>query len=147
MVALFPNWIVKHIRYPNLKTSSWLQRPVEVFLVSPKMTKMEIKEYLRKLYNLPVTAVHTANYLRKFRNDPQTGRKLKDAEYKKAYVYLRDKDGAQRPRYWRVEDQLREDAQKAWPAKPDRVVPSIKRVERSTWGGRSYEAQASSASE
>ena len=28
-------------------------------------------------------------------------------EYKKAYVYLRDKVGSQRPRYWMVEEQLR----------------------------------------
>ena len=28
--------------------------------MSPKMTKFEIKEYLIKLYNLPVSHVHTA---------------------------------------------------------------------------------------
>ena len=77
MVQLFPNWVVKHIRRPNLRTASWLTRPVEVFLVSPKMTKLEIKEYLRKLYNLPVTAIHTANFLGKRKNNQQNGRKYK----------------------------------------------------------------------
>ena len=76
-VRLFPNWVVKHIRTPHLQTSHWLKRPVEVFLVSPKMSKLEIKEYLRKLYNLPVTAVPTANYMAKERIDQETGRKYK----------------------------------------------------------------------
>lgn len=49
MVQLFPNWVVRHVRRPNLKTASWLKRPVEVFIVSPKMTKLDIKEYLRKV--------------------------------------------------------------------------------------------------
>ena len=66
-LALFPNWIVRHLRAPNLHTASWLKRPVEVFLVAPRMTKLEIKAYLRVLYNLPVTKVHTANYRGKSR--------------------------------------------------------------------------------
>ena len=61
-VQLFPNWVVKWVRNPNLRTKMWLNRPVEVFHVSPKMTKFEIKEYHVKLYNLPVTHVHTAIY-------------------------------------------------------------------------------------
>ena len=46
-VQLFPNWVVKLVRQPNLRTKYWLNRPVEVFHVSPKMTKFEIKEYSR----------------------------------------------------------------------------------------------------
>eukprot|EP00558_Chaetoceros_sp_UNC1202_P008484 CAMPEP_0197239154 /NCGR_PEP_ID=MMETSP1429-20130617/5666_1 /TAXON_ID=49237 /ORGANISM="Chaetoceros sp., Strain UNC1202" /LENGTH=101 /DNA_ID=CAMNT_0042698515 /DNA_START=140 /DNA_END=445 /DNA_ORIENTATION=- len=32
------------------------------FRVQPKMTKHEIKEYLTKIYDLPVTKVNTINY-------------------------------------------------------------------------------------
>ena len=33
------------------------------FRVLPKMTKHEVKEYLTKIYNLPVAKVRTMNYL------------------------------------------------------------------------------------
>lgn len=152
MVALFPNWIVKHIRRPNLHTAAWLRRPVEVFLVSPKMSKLEIKEYLRKLYQLPVTAVHTANYIQRKAINAKTMRKTKvnmyirpvsraacaavrrvvlflqvGPDYKKAYVYLRDENGSQRPRYSRIEEQLTSEAQEAWPAKPGHTADTIAR--------------------
>ena len=77
--TVFPNWIVKHIRSPNLHTQSWLKRSVEVFLVSPKMTKLEISEYLRVLYGLPVTKVHTANYRGKANVKPRAGQFTKCA--------------------------------------------------------------------
>ena len=96
-VSLFPNWIVKLVRQPNLQTKFWLNRPVEVFHVSPRMTKFEIKEYLVKLYNLPVSHVHTAIYEGKRRQDPMSGRRTKDPDYKKAYVYLHDAHGEQKP--------------------------------------------------
>jgi large subunit ribosomal protein L23 len=35
------------------------------FRVLPKMTKHEIKEYLTKIYNLPVKSVNTINYMGK----------------------------------------------------------------------------------
>ena len=35
------------------------------FRVLPKMTKHEIKEYLSKIYNLPVKSVNTINYMGK----------------------------------------------------------------------------------
>lgn len=38
--------------------------PVQaVFRVPPRMTKTEVKEYLTKIYELPVAKVHTMNYL------------------------------------------------------------------------------------
>ena len=36
-----------------------------IFRVMPRMTKHEIKEYLTKIYKLPVTKVRTCNYLGK----------------------------------------------------------------------------------
>lgn len=70
-VPLFPNWVVRHVRNPDLKTAPFLKRPVLQFLVSPKMNKLEIAEYLRKLYGMPVTKVHTANYDGKEKRDPR----------------------------------------------------------------------------
>ena len=58
------------------------------FRVLPKMTKHEIREYLQKIYNLPVTKVNTANYLGK-RKKVMTERKIvyyKYKDYKKATV-------------------------------------------------------------
>ena len=34
-----------------------------IFRVTPKMTKHEIKEYLTKIYDLPIKKVNTMNYL------------------------------------------------------------------------------------
>lgn len=36
-----------------------------IFRVDPKMTKHEIREYLTKIYDLPVKKVNTMNYLGK----------------------------------------------------------------------------------
>lgn len=37
--------------------------PVQaVFRVPPRMTKTEVKEYLTKIYDVPVAKVHTMNY-------------------------------------------------------------------------------------
>lgn len=38
------------------------------FRVEPSMTKIEIKEYLEKIYKVKVTEVHTANYLGIYNN-------------------------------------------------------------------------------
>ncbi len=70
-VNLFPNWVVKHVREPNLKTAEWLKRPVMQFLVPPKMNKLDIKEYLSKLYGMQVSKVHTANYDPVFERNPR----------------------------------------------------------------------------
>ena len=122
VVQLFPNWVVKLVRSPNLKTKHWLDRPVEVFRVSPKMTKFEIKEYLIKLYNLPVSHVHTAIYEGRKRLSQKWQRHWREPDYKKAYVYLHDALGAQRPRYHMIEFQKTPEAQAAWPSMPHRKV-------------------------
>ena len=124
-VQLFPNWVVKLVRNPNLHTRHWLDRPVEVFHVSPAMTKMEIKEYLIQLYNLPVSHVHTAIYEGKKRINRTLGVRYQEPDYKKAYVYLHDSQGTQKTRYHRIEEQLTDAAREAWPAKPHRAVGSL----------------------
>ena len=123
VVPLFPNWVVKLVRNPNLRTKYWLDRPVEVFHVSPKMTKFEIKEYLTQLYNLPVSHVHTAIYEGKKRINRSLGVRWQEPDFKKAYVYLQDSaSGSQKTRYHAVEEHLSEAARAAWPARPNRVV-------------------------
>jgi len=129
-VPLFPNWVVKLVRSPNLQTRHWLSRPVEVFQVTPKMTKFEIKEYLVKLYNLPVSHVHTAIYEGRKKIDRERGMRYQEPDFKKAYVYLHDSEGAQKTRYHRVEEQLTEESRAAWPAKPHRVVPPLEQAKR-----------------
>lgn len=58
------------------------------FRISPKMTKHELKEYLVKIYNLPVVKVNTSNYLGKrklVRGTTQVIR-FKYKDFKKAVV-------------------------------------------------------------
>jgi large subunit ribosomal protein L23 len=58
------------------------------FRVLPRMTKHEVKEYLTKIYNLPVVKVNTANYLGKrklVRGSTQVIR-YKYSNFKKAIV-------------------------------------------------------------
>ena len=144
VVQLFPNWVVKLVRQPNLQTKFWLHRPVEVFHVSPSMTKMEIKEYLIKLYNLPVSHVQTTIYDGKKRMNPRTQKQFNEPDYKKAYVYLQDAEGEQRPRYAPLEAQLSDEYREAWPVMPHRVMPDVpKKGERTPdmWGARNRRAQ------
>ena len=58
------------------------------FRVLPRMTKHEIKEYLTKIYNLPVTKVNTMNYLGKRKNVTGSRKiiRFKYSDFKKAIV-------------------------------------------------------------
>jgi len=63
-----------------------------IFRTPPRMTKHEIKEYLTKIYNLPVKKVATANYLGK-RKRVMTSKRihfLKYKDFKKAVVTFDD---------------------------------------------------------
>ena len=59
-----------------------------IFRVLPKMTKHEVKEYLTKIYELPVVQVRTQNYLGKRMR--MIGKRnvvyAKRPDYKKAFV-------------------------------------------------------------
>lgn len=59
-----------------------------VFRVLPRMTKHEIKEYLTKIYGLPVQKVNTMNYMGKRKIVRGTTKVLyfKYKDYKKAVV-------------------------------------------------------------
>mmetsp|Transcript_11259 Transcript_11259/g.39219 ORF Transcript_11259/g.39219 Transcript_11259/m.39219 type:complete len:109 (-) Transcript_11259:59-385(-) len=57
-----------------------------VFRVDPKMTKPEIRQYLERVYGLPVTRVATVNYDGKVK---RSGRHFyQQNAYKKAYVRI-----------------------------------------------------------
>merc|ERR1711933_606661 len=58
------------------------------FRVLPRMTKHEIKEYLTKIYGLPVRKVNTANYLgkRKLVRGSRQVIRFKYKDFKKAVV-------------------------------------------------------------
>eukprot|EP00937_MAST-01D_sp_MAST-1D-sp2_P001606 g1606.t1 len=65
-----------------------------VFKVAPEMTKHEVKEYLQKVYSVPVRAVNTMNYDGKWKRAGY-GRKFgrflyKERDWKKAVVTLQD---------------------------------------------------------
>ena len=63
-----------------------------VFIVDPKMTKPEVKEYLKKVYNLPVLKVNTVNYEGKLKQGSQRhrGSYFRTKAFKKAYVQFGD---------------------------------------------------------
>ena len=54
----FPNMFMRLISLSSGKSPAQA-----VLYVPPKMTKFEIKEYLTKIYSIPVLKVATANYL------------------------------------------------------------------------------------
>ena len=58
------------------------------FRVLPRMTKHEIKEYLTKIYKLPVKKINTANYLGKRKKvmGPTKIHYYRYSDYKKAIV-------------------------------------------------------------
>ena len=61
------------LKFPNMmvtlmnkgKAHAKLKENQHIFRVSPKYTKHDIKEYLTKIYQLPVIAVTTTNYIGK----------------------------------------------------------------------------------
>mmetsp|Transcript_20300 Transcript_20300/g.30528 ORF Transcript_20300/g.30528 Transcript_20300/m.30528 type:complete len:112 (-) Transcript_20300:313-648(-) len=49
----------------DAKNATATSRAKATFRVLPRMTKHEVKEYLTKIYDLPVTKVNTMNYMGK----------------------------------------------------------------------------------
>ena len=56
------------------------------FRCSPFLSKPEIKQYLSKVYSLPVNRVDTVNKLGKIKHDRNTGKKWRKSDWKKAIV-------------------------------------------------------------
>jgi len=81
----FPNMAISYIG-KNARTR--LRENQHVFRVEPNYTKHDIKEYLMKVYNLPVVKVNTMNYEGKFKR--AFGRHVyKEKDWKKAIVTLK----------------------------------------------------------
>lgn len=60
--VLFPNFFMRLV-YVNTKRT-----PVQAaFHVPPRMTKTEVREYLTKIYSIPVLKVNTVNVLGKYK--------------------------------------------------------------------------------
>ncbi|XP_043196526.1 probable 39S ribosomal protein L23, mitochondrial [Amphibalanus amphitrite] len=57
------------------------------FMVSPEMTKHDVKQYLEKIYNVPVVEVNIANKMGKLRRTDK-GYIVKDDDLKYAFVTL-----------------------------------------------------------
>ncbi|XP_075979627.1 mitochondrial ribosomal protein L23 [Anticarsia gemmatalis] len=58
------------------------------FECSMEMTKFDIKNYLEKIYNIPVVDVRTRIYMGKFRRDVGKGFVYKDDDVKSAVITL-----------------------------------------------------------
>ncbi|KAJ8675257.1 hypothetical protein QAD02_011043 [Eretmocerus hayati] len=77
-----PNFWMKLIKpeYPNAKN-------VVEFHCSMEMTRYDVRNYLEKIYKVPVIKVHTRIAMGKFRKNG-LGTIIKDDDMKIAYVYL-----------------------------------------------------------
>jgi len=58
------------------------------FIVSSEMTRLDVKNYLEKIYNIPVANVKTINKLGKTRENAFAGYLVKDDDQKIAFVTL-----------------------------------------------------------
>jgi large subunit ribosomal protein L23 len=72
----------------SAKNATARQPARATFRVLPRMTKHEIKEYLTKIYGLPVRQVNTSNYMgkRKIVRGTSSVIRYKYADFKKAVV-------------------------------------------------------------
>mmetsp|Transcript_10160 Transcript_10160/g.9103 ORF Transcript_10160/g.9103 Transcript_10160/m.9103 type:complete len:102 (+) Transcript_10160:23-328(+) len=85
----FPSMFMRLISVQSAK------RPPEAILrVPPSMTKFEIKEYLTKIYNIPVIKVNTMNYQGKWKRILGKRRIIsyRRRNYKKAVVTFENTD-------------------------------------------------------
>lgn len=73
------------------RATAELPRNTFLFRCDPKYTKLEIKEYLQKVYSVKVASVATINSLGKLRRSGMHG--YKQSDYKKVYVRIAE-DGA-----------------------------------------------------
>ena len=58
------------------------------FIVSSEMTKFDVKNYLEKIYQVPVAQVKTINKMGKTRQNAYGGYLVNDEDYKVAFVTL-----------------------------------------------------------
>uniref|UniRef100_A0A2A4JM57 Large ribosomal subunit protein uL23m n=1 Tax=Heliothis virescens TaxID=7102 RepID=A0A2A4JM57_HELVI len=81
--VFLPNFWMKIVRPEPKQLPNVVQ-----FHCSMEMTKYDIKNYLEKIYNVPVVDIRTRIALGKFRRDIGKGYIVKDDDVKSAYVVL-----------------------------------------------------------
>ncbi|CAH2049230.1 unnamed protein product, partial [Iphiclides podalirius] len=81
--VFLPNFWMKLVRPPSTQLPN-----VVNFKCSMEMTKYDIRNYLEKIYNVPVVDVRTKIRLGRFRKDVGKGYIVKDDDVKFAYVVL-----------------------------------------------------------
>lgn len=82
--VFLPNFWLKIVRSPNIE----IQPNIVQFECSMEMTKFDIKNYLEKIYNIPVVEVKTRIALGKTQRDYAKGYITKKDDAKLAYVTL-----------------------------------------------------------
>eukprot|EP00802_Teleaulax_amphioxeia_P033841 Tamp_39341.p1 GENE.Tamp_39341~~Tamp_39341.p1 ORF type:complete len:126 (+),score=40.10 Tamp_39341:37-378(+) len=80
----FPNRIIQFMNTQEKKE----ELDVVKFRVSPKMNKLEMKEWIETAYDTPVKKVNTANYEGKIVRRSGGKGYYKRPDYKVAFVYL-----------------------------------------------------------
>ncbi|PZC84034.1 large ribosomal subunit protein uL23m [Helicoverpa armigera] len=81
--VFLPNFWMKLVRPEPKQLPNVVQ-----FHCSMEMTKYDMKNYLEKIYNIPVVDIRTRIALGKFRRDIGKGYIVKDDDVKSAYVVL-----------------------------------------------------------
>ena len=83
-----PNLWMKLVKPDVLFGKSSIPNNKVTFIVSPQMTKIDVKNYLEKIYNVPVANVKTTNIMGKTRQNAYARYLVKDDDQKFAFVTL-----------------------------------------------------------
>ncbi|XP_063230969.1 large ribosomal subunit protein uL23m isoform X2 [Bacillus rossius redtenbacheri] len=79
-----PNFWVKLVKHDTHKLPSNIVQ----FITSIEMTRHDIKNYLEKIYSVPVVDVKTRIVMGKTKKDKMKGYVVKEDDYKLAYITL-----------------------------------------------------------
>ena len=83
----FPNEIIQFMNPAQVLEQTEPQQTVKV-KVHPRLTKIEVKNFVEALYDTPVTKVNTINYEGKIRRNNAGRSYYKDKDFKVAYCIL-----------------------------------------------------------
>eukprot|EP01026_Neomeris_dumetosa_P077316 TRINITY_DN83369_c0_g1_i1.p2 TRINITY_DN83369_c0_g1~~TRINITY_DN83369_c0_g1_i1.p2 ORF type:complete len:134 (-),score=7.54 TRINITY_DN83369_c0_g1_i1:375-737(-) len=88
----FPNFPLRLLplteeEFLQLKTTGWLR--LVKFMTKPDMNKIELKQFLRRVYSLKIEKLQTANVMGKKVRSMKSGKWYKKPDWKKVYVWLR----------------------------------------------------------
>ena len=88
--VFLPNFWMKIVSTETLYGTKNLNIPKNKvhFIVSSEMTRMDVKNYLEKIYKVPVSDVRTLNKMGKTRRNAFADYIVKDEDYKVAFVTL-----------------------------------------------------------